>query len=71
MLHGPGKAVLTGFVNVTLGFDLAIHHLAAVGEEDGRVVTPHSGVCLPDVFDVVALADNALDLGTPGGDREF
>ena len=71
VLHATGKAVLAGCIDLTLCFDLAIHHLTAVGEEDRCVVAPKGGVCLPNMLHAVALAQNALDLSTPGGDGYF
>ena len=67
MLHIPGKAVHGRFVDFTLGLQLAIHQLAAVGEQDGSVEFPDRGITVPDMFNTIALADYALHLGTPGG----
>ena len=71
VLHQPGKAVLAGFIDTALGGNLSVHHLAGMGEQDGGVVAPNGGVCLPDVLRAVALANRALYLGTPGGDGDL
>ena len=71
MFQIPGKAVLLGGVIPALGVDGAVYHLAAVGEEHGRVAAPDAGVCLPDVLHAVALPLNADDLRALGGDGDF
>ena len=67
VFHQPGKAVLGGFIILPLGVDGTLHHLAGVGEQDGRMVAPDGLVRLPHVLHAVALAHDALHLGTPGG----
>ena len=71
VLAEAGKAVLAGGIGLALGLEDAAGDLAGMGEEDGRVVAPDGCVSLPDVLDAVALADQALDLCAPGGDRQL
>ena len=71
VLAGAGEAVLAGGIVLAVDLDDAVHHLAGVGEQDGCMVAPDGLVGLPDVLHAVALADDALDLGTPGGDGHF
>ena len=71
VLQQPGKTVLGGFVFGTLGLDNTVRHLAAVGEENRRVIAPDVLVRLPHVLHAVTFADDAFDLGSEGGDRHL
>ena len=71
VLLGSGKAMLIGGVVLPLGVDGIVHHLAAVGEQDGRVVAPDPGIRLPHMLHAIALADYGDDLRAPGRNRHL
>ena len=71
VLQQPSKAVLGGFEFGTLGLDNAVRHLAAVGEENRRVIAPDVLIRLPHVLHAVTFADNAFNLGSEGSDRHL
>ena len=71
VLQQSGETVLGGFVFGALGLDDAVRHLAAVGEENRRVIAPDVLVRLPHVLHAVTFAHYAFDLGSEGGDRHL